>query len=419
MTAKKRSVPFKGCNGRLETISRTGSTNVFTGGWAPPNAQGTQVTVSENHPEWRRRKPSSGFTSDIGGSFTSTKTYAECLPEARRVYSIWVHTGPGAGDGTVIKYDGPITAIGAIPAGFAPSLASSDSTLDAWGAKAIEACKPTNSAADASIFIGEIFRGGIPDMIGSTLWKSKTRSALKKGSNEYLNLEFGWKPIARDIQKFYSGVTNADAILRQYERDANRVVRRRYDFPPEESETSMKWQTDAAEHINPSTGLQYKYPPVRGEIIRVHKKYVKRWFSGAFVYHIPAYKSEVLTRRARLSKHVLGLELTPEVIWNLAPWTWATDWVSSLGSVVSNASDYATDGLVLRYGYIMEHSVSSYSYIYSGPSALRSAPSPSIVRLTTEVKRRRKATPFGFGLTWNDFSSRQKAIAAALGISRS
>jgi hypothetical protein len=116
---------------------------------------------------------------------------------------------------------------------------------------------------------------------------------------------------------------------------------------------------------------------------------------------------------------LLGIRITPEVLWNLAPWSWAIDWFSNLGDVVSNLSDWATDGLALRYGYIMEHKSIYVTYSLVGkPRFLPEGTFASDVIAYRETKRREKATPFGFGLDWNTFSPRQLAIAAALGITR-
>jgi len=66
----------------------------------------------------------------------------------------------------------------------------------------------------------------------------------------------------------------------------------------------------------------------------------------------------------------------------------------------------------------MEHKTHRRTYTYAGPSNLAGCV-PADVSFVVETKRRIPATPYGFGLKWDEFSSRQKAIIAALGISRS
>jgi hypothetical protein len=69
---------------------------------------------------------------------------------------------------------------------------------------------------------------------------------------------------------------------------------------------------------------------------------------------------------------------------------------------------------------MMEHTKVSDRYTFSGDTRLIARDiRPGYFTLVSETKVRRKATPFGFGLTWNGFNAVQLAIAAALGISHS
>jgi hypothetical protein len=161
---------------------------------------------------------------------------------------------------------------------------------------------------------------------------------------------------------------------------------------------------------------------LRGVCMRTRTEFRRQWFSGAFTYYLPSgYDSRIgMERGALLAQKVFGLELTPEVLWNIAPWSWAVDWVSNVGDVISNLSDWLTDGLVLQYGYIMEQSFVQDTYSWEGPTGFKSAAvRPATVVLTTEVKKRRQASPFGFGTSWSSFTPRQFAIAAALGLGSS
>jgi hypothetical protein len=76
--------------------------------------------------------------------------------------------------------------------------------------------------------------------------------------------------------------------------------------------------------------------------------------------------------------------------------------------------------LVIQYGYIMEHQVTSCTYTYVGYDGWKPAmlDRPSSITAFVETKRRKRATPFGFEITWNGLSLRQLAIASALGLTR-
>jgi hypothetical protein len=117
---------------------------------------------------------------------------------------------------------------------------------------------------------------------------------------------------------------------------------------------------------------------------------------------------------------VLGVLPNPETFYNLTPWSWLVDWKLNVGDVLKNITYLGKDGLVMRYGYIMEKIVRVETDTLSGlVSNTSSAPYPTIVqRYTTVSKRRIRATPYGFGLNPASFSKKQWAILAALGISK-
>jgi hypothetical protein len=118
------------------------------------------------------------------------------------------------------------------------------------------------------------------------------------------------------------------------------------------------------------------------------------------------------------ARRIYGLTLDPEVLWNLAPWSWFADWFVNAGDVVSNISDLSFDGLVMRFGYMMEHSIVADEVRLGGSSFSGGTSLDTTIWLVTETKQRIRASPYGFGLTWESFSPRQLAILAALGVTR-
>jgi hypothetical protein len=391
-------------------ITRTGRVEYIPG----ISPKGQQVTVDENHKGLPSKRSDGGFAGDVGGFFDSQRSFVKGLGGA-------VIEGEGAHSGNWIKvrYEGPLAAV-SVPNVLIPS-PPTPGNLDVLGATAISRCKPTNSVADASTFLGELLREGLPTLVGIKSWKKKTSVAREAGGG-YLNAEFGWKPIVADIQSLAKRAAEANLVLSQYERDAGRQVRRTYEFPIE--------QTRTIQYLGPSDGVHSGSVPSNVNIdtsrpvpslYKQTKFYRKTWFSGAFVYHLPShYDSRIgLFKAAARSGPLLGLDLRPEVVWNLAPWTWAIDWFSNAGDVVSNLSDWATDGLVMSYGYMMEHTIIEDTYWLAGPTRWKPGyPTASTVVAVYERKRRVRASPFGFGLTINMLSPRQLAIAAALGLSK-
>jgi hypothetical protein len=373
---------------------------------------GSQLTVSEGHP-WHNRRFRRGFHGDIGGDFYTQRTYVEGL-QTRKQFAVVEKFGNTE---ITYQYNGQAPPVNISNNLFPPFLVTTDSVLNALGAQAIAKCKPTNSPADAATALAELLKEGLPNLVGSQFWQDRSRPARSAGS-EYLNVEFGWKPLVNDITKFLSAVDRASTLMKQYERDAGRVVRRNFRFPIQRTRTETVGALSSL-FLEPDASALYDSSN-RGNLITIKETMVDRWFSGAFTYYLPSgYDSRNgMDRAALLAQEILGLDLTPEVLWNVAPWSWAVDWFTNTGDVVSNISDFGTDGLVLRYGYLMEHTINKWTYTNAKTGLKNPAIRTSPISFIAETKSRRRANPFGFGLTDDDLSDRQKSIIVALGLSR-
>jgi hypothetical protein len=126
--------------------------------------------------------------------------------------------------------------------------------------------------------------------------------------------------------------------------------------------------------------------------------------------------------RSRI-RAVLRSDIDPETLWNLTPWSWAVDWFSSAGDVIHNLNAWSKYGLVLRYGYVMEHTLNETTYTrrMSTPLLVGQYPSDSTCSASfcTETKKRYRANPFGFGVSWEGLNPTQISILGALGITKS
>lgn len=390
-----------------------------TTAWSLP--QGSEITHSEGHPFHSNRKVGK-FRGDLGGPFYNFKQYPvgfydpeEVVTAKYRITStkdgLKTNIGPFNVDPRIVSGQA---------AAYPPSLASSDDELKVKGTTAISICNPGNPAANASTFIGELFKEGLPSLVGARTWKDRTNHARNAG-DEYLNVQFGWLPLVNDVSKFGHVVRHADTVLAQYERDSGKIVRRNFKFPTERTVTETSTTSVFMQPLGCSGNLFIS----GGNFgTKTRRRVVTRdvWFSGAFTYYLPSgYDNRNQMHRMALLADRLGLSLTPDTLWNLAPWSWAVDWFTNAGDVVNNVSRFASAGLILRYGYIMEHTVVQDTYTQSDAINLydnaRYKVKPTI--LVTETKKRLPASPFGFGVTWDGLSSFQASIAAALGLSRS
>lgn len=297
-----------------------------------------------------------------------------------------------------------------------PLSSTSNQDLDALGTTAIARTIPTNPVVSLATFFGEL-REGAPRLIGSNLFKNRARSTLKKGSDEYLNWEFGWKPLISDFRKWLHATLHADKLWSQYLRDSGRRVRRDYYFP----ETKVVTDTSDVRPLKPAIVLPIwqggvnTFPCLRRETITR-----RQWFSGSFTYHADVDPDVMRTWKGHIQRlqKLYGVKITPDVIWNLTPWSWFVDWFSNTGDVITNVSRFMEDDLVMPYGYMMETSIKEVEYSMSNIT-LTGVTIPHLSQtFTTMVKVRRQATPYGFGIDLADLTARQLAIITALGLSR-
>jgi len=427
-----RPVPFKapasyrndhgfiGCGSNDSLVFPTDIGRVDYSRW-----QGVQTTLSETHPGWRRLLREADSKQDIGGEFRTERTWVTTD------YPVPVIQMYGTKDNSPPlnckqwgRYIGPLLPVRPSSLSFPTSSESSDSALRIRGTTAIARCKPTNPSADLSTFLGETLQDGLPKIVGGALsgsWKHKTSTA-KAAGDEYLNAAFGWAPFVSDLQSLANSIAHAEKIIRQYERDAGKVVRRKYAFPETRSSSISVVSTNVSVYANATGQIADVLNTNKGSLVKSREETQRQWFSGAFTYFLPKGTStrQSMARHVQEAKKLLGLSLTPDTVWNLTPWSWMVDWFSNAGDVISNISDVLIDGLVLRYGYMMEHTLTSETYTFVGPTGYQSLTQrPPSVTLHREVKKRVKATPYGFGLTWSSFTARQLAILSALGITRS
>lgn len=293
--------------------------------------------------------------------------------------------------------------IGYPAGGWSPTPVSPDSDLDLHqkGATAIARCSPTNPAFSLPTQIGELRADGIPDAPMWDLLRGKTKVARSAGSN-YLNVEFGWKPLVSAVKDFAHTVQNRNAILDRYHKGSGIKIKSEYHFPDVSSVREYRGgfiplPTDLGVFID-GVGLEINFQ--------------RTWFEGAYMYYCPpaAGPTGSVQRFSSDASKLLGIRLTPDTLWELAPWSWAIDWETNFGDVIANISDLASDSLVLQYGYLMQTTEQSLYYNSTSGGLSRT--------VKTVYKKRVPASRYGFGVDPTALTDRQIAIVAALGLSR-
>lgn len=449
-TTKARSVPGSSFSYRsTRSATPNGVYTLFSD--TVGLCDGTQITESDRN---RWPLPKKGPLEDVGSEFFTqkkelvtnkfpysilylkpistgnryTKSYGNIIANCFKTHS-QLPTYQGAPD-VPLKLD------------FPPDLSSSRSALEVKGAIAVAACAPANQIANAASAVGELMQD-LPAIPGVALWESRLKAistAVRAGAGEFLNVVFAISPTIGDMKQFLTAVHNIDKVVDQFERDSGRVVRREFHFPKEVTVTEevlsnvyspvgMMKNIITGEAYNTFNSSNHNSLPCY-ETVRTRTVEREIWFSGAFTYHLPTwYDSHDKTDRKRLMAQLFGAKPDLNTLWQLTPWSWAVDWVFDAGTFVKNLNDHFLYGTVMRYGYVMEtttvtdvYSAGSIAGIVNpaNMSSYGNSPYPAVspVTLRTTTKKRIQANPFGFGLNWDGLSSTQKAIAAALGITR-
>jgi hypothetical protein len=281
---------------------------------------------------------------------------------------------------------------------------------------------PTNPIAGLAVALAELHREGLPGLPGA----KAVQDVLKKhpGKNagdEYLNWQFGYKPLANDVAKSLYAVNQASKLISDFKKNSGLKVRRRRTAPMQQSFGTSTFPSSLrgtpsyfGECFDGGTSTQ----------VTVDELTQYYWsFSGAYSFLLPEENSSLfgqLKSYARDVNHLFGIELTPDVMWNLQPWSWLADWLWNLGDVIQNLSRFAEDSLTLKYGYVM-CTTDAYRLYTKNPVTYYGSnvsSGPIWCKLSSTRKQRWQATPYGFGLNPGTFSERQWSILAALGLSK-
>jgi hypothetical protein len=382
---------------------------------------GKQITVSEGH-QFNRSK---GYF-DSGGPFFTSRVDHD--------FQMAGVSAAVAGNGNFL-YSGPVYA--PLPTvselasyGFQKEFGdSNESSMNSDGATAISRCDPYDPPANLATSLIELRRDGLPSLLGARTWKDRALR-VKNAGDEYLNYAFGWVPLVNDVKDGAHVVANAGSLAKAAADNEGTNVHRGYAFPTESETVTLDEHSGFAEFPGYYTGFIFAEQPypVR-TVTRTTSR--KRWFEGSFTYAMPS-KTDSFRRHVSAgdrASELLGLELTPEVLWEATPWSWAVDWFSNAGEVTQNLTAFSNAGQVMRYGYIMEETIDKITVTLSGAGLTSHKPmsgsweanrfaGPLSSSIIITTKRRGAANPFGFGVSWDGLSSFQASIAAALGISR-
>lgn len=309
-------------------------------------------------------------------------------------------SGSVRGDGTVLVSQWPaaVTRL-SIPSGL------SDSEERSLGTRLMNQARPTNPTSDMMVALLELRRDGIPDLPGVQTWRSRTLSAKNAGS-EYLNIEFGWRPLVSDVRKFLRATIESEKILKTFRNQSNHWIPASSSLP---IQSSTKYDEGFTSPLAPALANM----SWTGSTFQSVKKEV--WFKAQYKFWLPL-GDDLASRMARYAlyaRKLYGIRMTPEVLWETAPWSWAVDWFVDVGSIMESASNFGPDSAVARNACLMWRTSWTADLIgvetYSGKGVSS--------KMTIHSQNRRLATPWGFMVNGlNALNARQFAIMGALGL---
>lgn len=325
----------------------------------------------------------------------------------------------------------------------------SDSDLVAQGTRLFAATNPLKPPLTLATSLTELMFEGLPAIIGKTILTptAKKREHIKMVGGEHLNFMFGVTPVWSDIVGLVKTIRQGDKLVRQWLKNDGRKIRRRRSWEVSTTERfdrtmvgpylqySALIPSEGPERVaQVSSGGGYIADGFNGWLESSLQTRIQYSFATSFEYTLskllpdyPDWFSSMLYGSASdkqiaeqmLIQHQFGLDpktiVSADTVWNTLPFSWLLDWFVNIGDLVSNVTAIKQNGLVCDYGYMSAYVerryIASYRFthagsVFDGTSAL-----------TGVYHRRIRATPFGFGSTFDGLSPAQTSILAALATS--
>jgi hypothetical protein len=316
-----------------------------------------------------------------------------------------------------------------------PTQIVTNNVKNAVASGVIASANPWKPKATLAQTIIELLSGDVPSILKNLRKHIYDLQSLKKtAGSDWLNVQFGWVPLIADIKatvevllKLHMLLHGSDNYRRTRGGDLGSWTRSTatvYDnhlyfgspLAPGNYGNSPFWKdyqntgTPSGGVDNLSSGSWYRTSRITADF-----RFAARYHRGAS----PNSKERGYIERAT---ELLGLEITPAVLWEITPWTWLLDWASNLGAVAANLSQLDWSNVLLDYAYLTFFVKTEASITWQGSLA----PTPYMTvshgyiaqGYTVEEKIREQASPYGFSVDWSGLSPFQLSILVALGMSR-
>lgn len=278
-----------------------------------------------------------------------------------------------------------------------------DLSTSVYGPELWSRMRPDRPSVGLGIFLGE--SKDLPKLLYARL------ASLKDIGDWWLAVQFGWIPLLNDIIDMIKTVLDVSKQIDFILKNAGKPLRRSAKLGTQVTTDALIVQTGATAYgsswLSPKgLGAEKRGSIDYGKYSQKLTRTITRdvWGSGLFTF---TFSNNRIPKPPEILLRLLGLKATPEVVWELLPWSWLIDWFTNIGDVISNMSHPVADDTYSIYAYACMHTTRTYTW-----TATDGYLDLSLSR-RFESKVRDKIHPFGLA-GGTPLTDRQKSILAAI-----
>lgn len=253
--------------------------------------------------------------------------------------------------------------------------------------------------------------------------RSSGRKKRRTAASEYVNVQFGWLPIYRDVL----------SLLRLPGRISRRI---NYLMRREGKDSTFRTDLDlGVSPVSSAPGFAYDLLSEETLVSLSHHAWRHTALRGVINVNVQLPQLEVPKLREDLTLRLWGSDPDPEDVYNLVPWSWLVDWFTGLGDYVEAYNVMNLDKSVINYGFITgtTHVISDSIHVSKATRTIKklfTPPVPATVydesftenrthtsRVEAKLQIRRSLTSaYNVKPTWDlgSFTGSQLAILGAL-----
>jgi len=379
----------------------------------------TLEKLKEDNLKVRSPTMASGLTPDTGHTW-SLKTYEFSGPATN-----WLTND---GSRNWVCQTAPLPAINGSNSWWSEPL---EHDLGQEGANLFGRAVPSTGMFNLGQFLGEL-REGLPSILPKA--RSATKQYREFGS-QHLNIEFGWKPLLNDLQNLakafmaaQSALTGEPQVTRRTRKGISDSNSSRNEFTTPPGIYSSIVPRNFRDLV-PAGSIEYGGNPLPSYYygttgptsITTTSEYSIRFVGQFYVLPKLTYSPDAYLERVGA---LMDTNITPSVLWELAPWSWMADWFLNIGTMLNSYEGAVNSRILAQYAYVMEDSTTivkvhtpranaNYGFlsnpVYPGGDSF----------FVSRSRRRVRANPFGYiGITGKPLSQEQLGILQALSLTK-